>query len=31
MPSFTFVASAHAVCNAGLIPYLTDVDPNRLL
>ena len=31
MPSFTFVASAHAVCNAGLIPYLTDVDPNSLV
>lgn len=26
MPSFTFVASAHAVCNAGLDPFLTDVD-----
>jgi dTDP-4-amino-4,6-dideoxygalactose transaminase len=26
MPSFTFVASAHAVCNAHLDPFLTDVD-----
>lgn len=26
MPSFTFIASAHAVCNAGLEPYLLDVD-----
>ena len=26
MPSFTFIASAHAVCNAGLEPALTDVD-----
>jgi dTDP-4-amino-4,6-dideoxygalactose transaminase len=31
MPSFTFVASAHAVCNAGLVPYLTDVDPHSLV
>jgi dTDP-4-amino-4,6-dideoxygalactose transaminase len=31
MPSFTFVATAHAVCNAGLIPYLTDVDPYSLV
>ena len=31
MPSFTFVATAHAVCNAGLIPYLTDVDPHSLV
>jgi dTDP-4-amino-4,6-dideoxygalactose transaminase len=31
MPSFTFVATAHAVCNAGLIPYLTDVDPDSLV
>lgn len=30
MPSFTFVASAHAVCNAGLDPFLTDVDPETL-
>jgi dTDP-4-amino-4,6-dideoxygalactose transaminase len=26
MPSFTFIASAHAVCNAGLEPFLVDVD-----
>ncbi len=26
MPSFTFIASAHAVCNAGLTPFLLDVD-----
>jgi dTDP-4-amino-4,6-dideoxygalactose transaminase len=26
MPSFTFIASAHAVCNAGLEPFLLDVD-----
>jgi dTDP-4-amino-4,6-dideoxygalactose transaminase len=31
MPSFTFIASAHAVCNAGLIPYLTDVDPHSFV
>src|SRR5215471_5514329 len=31
MPSFTFVASAHAVCNAGLTPYLTDVDPYSMV
>jgi dTDP-4-amino-4,6-dideoxygalactose transaminase len=31
MPSFTFVATAHAVCNAGLIPYLTDIDPHSLV
>lgn len=31
MPSFTFVATAHAVCNAGLIPYFTDVDPYSLV
>jgi dTDP-4-amino-4,6-dideoxygalactose transaminase len=31
MPSFTFVASAHAVCNAGMIPYFTDVDPQSLV
>ena len=27
MPSFTFVATAHAVVNAGLTPFLLDVDP----
>ena len=26
VPSFTFVASAHAICNAGLEPFLLDVD-----
>jgi dTDP-4-amino-4,6-dideoxygalactose transaminase len=31
MPSFTFIATAHAVCNAGLTPYLTDVDPESLV
>jgi dTDP-4-amino-4,6-dideoxygalactose transaminase len=31
MPSYTFVATAHAVCNAGLIPYFTDVDPYSLV
>lgn len=31
MPSFTFVATAHAVCNAGLVPYLTDVNPDSLV
>ena len=31
MPSFTFIASAHAVCNAGLTPYLLEVDPNSLV
>ncbi|WPB83355.1 DegT/DnrJ/EryC1/StrS family aminotransferase [Sediminicoccus rosea] len=29
MPSFTFIASAHAVCNAGLEPVLTDVEADR--
>ena len=27
MPAWTFVASAHAAVNAGLIPYFIDVDP----
>lgn len=31
MPSFTFIASAHAVCNAGLTPYLLDVDADTLV
>ena len=31
MPSYTFVASAHAVCNAGLTPYLVDIDPTSLV
>lgn len=30
MPSFTFIASAHAVCNAGLTPYLLEVEPRTL-
>lgn len=30
MPSFTFIASAHAVCNAGLIPVLLNVSPESL-
>ncbi len=30
MPSFTFIASAHAVCNAGLTPFLVDVDADAL-
>jgi len=31
MPSYTFIASAHAVCNVGLIPYLVDIDPLSLV
>lgn len=31
MPAFTFIASAHAVCNAGLTPYLLNVDPETLV
>lgn len=31
MPAFTFIASAHAVCNAGLTPYLLEVDPDTLV
>jgi dTDP-4-amino-4,6-dideoxygalactose transaminase len=31
MPAFTFVASAHAVCNAGMRPHLLDVDPDHLI
>ncbi|MBU2407772.1 MAG: DegT/DnrJ/EryC1/StrS family aminotransferase [Gammaproteobacteria bacterium] len=31
MPSFTFIASAHAVCNAGLTPYLVDVNADSLV
>jgi dTDP-4-amino-4,6-dideoxygalactose transaminase len=27
MPAWTFIASAHAACNAGLIPYFIDVEP----
>lgn len=30
MPAFTFIASAHAVCNAGLTPYLVEADPESL-
>lgn len=30
MPAFTFIASAHAVCNAGLTPYLLEADPHSL-
>jgi dTDP-4-amino-4,6-dideoxygalactose transaminase len=30
MPSFTFIASAHAVCNVGLEPFLLDVDEHSL-
>ena len=28
MPAWTFVASAHAAVNAGLVPYFLDVDPD---
>lgn len=31
MPSFTFIASAHAVKNAGLEPFLLDVDEASLM
>lgn len=31
MPAFTFIASAHAICNAGLTPMLTDVDADTLM
>lgn len=30
MPSYTFIASAHAVCNTGLTPYLLDVSERTL-
>lgn len=30
MPSWTFIASAHAAANVGLTPYFTDVDPQSL-
>jgi dTDP-4-amino-4,6-dideoxygalactose transaminase len=30
MPSYTFIASAHAVANAGLEPFLLDVDEHSL-
>jgi dTDP-4-amino-4,6-dideoxygalactose transaminase len=29
MPAWTFAASAHAVVNAGLVPWLVDVDPGE--
>lgn len=31
MPSYTFIASAHAVTNAGLEPYLVDVDEGTMM
>lgn len=31
MPSFTFIASAHAVCNAGLVPHFLEVDEASLV
>ena len=31
MPSFTFIASAHAVCNAGLEPFLVDVEESSFV
>jgi dTDP-4-amino-4,6-dideoxygalactose transaminase len=30
MPSWTFIATAHAAANVGLTPYFTDVDPQTL-
>jgi len=30
MPAYTFVASAHAVCNAGLEPWLLDIEESSL-
>lgn len=30
MPSYTFIASAHAACNANLEPFLVDIDPHSL-
>lgn len=30
VPSFTFIASAHAICNAGLEPFLLDIDEHSL-
>ena len=30
MPSYTFIASAHAVCNVGLEPFLVDIDAATL-
>ena len=31
MPSYTFIATAHAVVNAGLTPYLLDIDESSLM
>jgi Predicted pyridoxal phosphate-dependent enzyme apparently involved in regulation of cell wall biogenesis len=31
MPAFTFIASAHAVCNAGLTPFLLDVSEQDMM
>jgi dTDP-4-amino-4,6-dideoxygalactose transaminase len=31
LPSWTFIATAHAVANVGLIPYFADVDPQTLM
>ncbi len=31
MPAYTFIASAHAVSNAGLEPYLLDVEPSTMM
>src|SRR6266851_7724884 len=31
MPSYTFIASAHAVCNVGLEPFLLDVEETSLV
>jgi dTDP-4-amino-4,6-dideoxygalactose transaminase len=31
MPSFTFIASAHALCNAGLEPFLLDVEESTFV
>jgi dTDP-4-amino-4,6-dideoxygalactose transaminase len=31
MPAFTFIASAHAVCNAGLTPFLLETDSVSLV
>jgi dTDP-4-amino-4,6-dideoxygalactose transaminase len=30
MPSYTFIASAHAVANTGLVPFLADIDEYSL-
>jgi dTDP-4-amino-4,6-dideoxygalactose transaminase len=31
MPAFTFIATAHAVCNAGLTPFFLEVDRESLM